>query len=71
MPHVSGHERIRRIRKIEKTANQCPVPALPLTAYADEKNRSLARESGFTEFVTKPVDLDTLASALETMKSRD
>jgi len=42
-----------------------------LTAYADEKNRSLARESGFTEFVTKPVDLDTLASALETMKSRD
>jgi CheY-like chemotaxis protein len=32
------------------------VPAVALTAYADEKNRTMALKSGFQQILVKPVE---------------
>ncbi len=53
---VSGHELIRQIRQWEKARKTPPLPAIALTAYADEKNRLMALESGFQQILVKPVE---------------
>ena len=53
---VSGHELIQQIREWEKARKTPPLPALALTAYADEKNRVLALKSGFQQILVKPVE---------------
>lgn len=63
---ISGHDLIREIRARENERKIAMVPAVALTAYADEKNRLKALECGFQECLTKPVDpvflVTTLAS---------
>jgi two-component system CheB/CheR fusion protein len=61
---VSGHELIQQIRQWEKARKTPPLPALALTAYADEKNRTLALESGFQQILVKPVDPMLLLTTL-------
>lgn len=53
---VSGHELIQQIRQWEKARKTPPVPAVALTAYADEKNRTMALKSGFQQILVKPVE---------------
>ncbi|HEY4247264.1 MAG TPA: ATP-binding protein [Lacunisphaera sp.] len=53
---VSGHELIQQIRQWEKARKTPPVPAIALTAYADEKNRTMALASGFQQILVKPVE---------------
>jgi CheY-like chemotaxis protein len=53
---VSGHELLGEIRQWERAQKSPPVPAIALTAYADERNRLLALQSGFQSVVTKPVE---------------
>lgn len=67
---VSGHELIQRIRQIEAEKNSAPCPALALTAYADEKNRSLALESGFQQILVKPVEPLLLLACLAGLHAR-
>ena len=49
MPEMNGHELIRTIRDWETKGNFPRVPALALTAYADEKNQRQALASGFDD----------------------
>jgi PAS domain S-box-containing protein len=61
---VSGHELIAQIRDWERSQRIQPVPAIALTAYADDRNRHLAMESGFQDVLTKPVEPLVLIKAL-------
>jgi len=61
---ISGHELIQQIRQWEKARKTPPLPALALTAYADEKNRAMALASGFQQILVKPVDPVVLLTTL-------
>jgi two-component system CheB/CheR fusion protein len=69
LPGTNGHDFLRQIRRLEKEQNHAPVPAIALTAYADEDNRGKALESGFQKCLTKPVDVAQLQLALAKFKS--
>jgi hypothetical protein len=53
---MSGHELMIELRGREQQKGRSPVPAVALTAYADEKNRAQALRSGFQQVLTKPVE---------------
>jgi CheY-like chemotaxis protein/anti-sigma regulatory factor (Ser/Thr protein kinase) len=60
----SGHVLIAEIRRREIHRNLPPTPALALTAYADDKNRRKAFESGFQDCLTKPIEPRVLLAKL-------
>ncbi|HEY4247725.1 MAG TPA: chemotaxis protein CheB [Lacunisphaera sp.] len=60
----TGHVLIAEIRRREIHRNLAPTPALALTAYADEKNRRKAFESGFQDCLTKPIEPQVLLAKL-------
>ena len=62
MPVMSGYEATKEIRKLEKPGNRIPVIAL--TARVLEKEKKLCFECGMDEYLTKPVDYETLKKAL-------
>ena len=61
MPTVDGYEFIRRIRAIPEMAG---VPAIALTGFSTTKEVQLAINSGFTAYLTKPVDGKTLSDMI-------
>ena len=63
MPHDDGLELIRRIRS-SSGARFRELPAVALTAYAREEDRSRALEAGFHSHVAKPVTSAQLLRAL-------
>jgi len=64
---VSGHELIQQIRQVEIAEKSGSCPALALTAYADERNRTIALESGFQQILIKPVEPLLLLSNLASL----
>lgn len=64
---VSGHELIARIRLWESAQHTPPVPAIALTAYADETNRQYALKAGFQQVLTKPIEPEVLISSLASL----
>jgi signal transduction histidine kinase/ActR/RegA family two-component response regulator len=56
MPIEDGFSFIRSVRQSHARA----VPAIALSAYADQRSRDAALAAGFTAFVAKPTRLDTL-----------
>jgi CheY-like chemotaxis protein len=66
MPGMSGDEALREIRLQEKgTGRRTPVIAVTAYALPNEQKRYL--ESGFDDYVTKPVAAHRLAEILEKM----
>lgn len=61
MPVVDGYEFIRRVRQIPEFAG---VPAIALTGCSTSKEVQLALDSGFTAYLTKPVDAQTLSDMI-------
>ena len=57
LPGIDGYELMRRARLLPGMAD---VPALALTGYGQQEDVERAREAGFTEHLTKPVDLTLL-----------
>lgn len=55
MPAVDGYSLIRQVRTLSSEQGGM-IPAVALTAYASEEQRTLALESGFQMHVSKPVD---------------
>jgi CheY-like chemotaxis protein len=64
MPEMDGYETIERIRKEEKF-RKLPIIALTAKAMQDDRKRSL--NSGATDYITKPVDIDHLLSTLRVL----
>ena len=61
MPEMDGFEAIRRIRRIEWHAR---LPIIVLTAKAMARAREECLQSGASDYLAKPVDLDQLRSML-------
>lgn len=55
MPVMDGFEATCHIREISET-----VPVIALTAFAFEKEKKMAKECHFTDYVVKPVDINEL-----------
>ena len=64
MPVFDGHEVARRIRALEAELDVPPLRIVALTANAFEEDRRACMDSGFDEFLTKPVDFAHLAQVL-------
>jgi PAS domain S-box-containing protein len=56
MPEVDGYELMRRVR-----AAGIQTPAIALTAFARSDDRSTAYQSGYTGYLSKPIDATRLA----------
>jgi PAS domain S-box-containing protein len=61
MPELDGIKATRRIREIKMNE---PIPIIALTAAAMEDDKKACMKAGMNDFVTKPIDIDLLASAL-------
>lgn len=60
MPEMDGHEATRTLRALEY-----PGPIIALTAHAMNEERTRCLQSGFNEYLTKPISRDTLINVLE------
>lgn len=60
LPVMDGYEATRRIR-----ASLAAIPIIGLSAHAMSGDADRARQSGCTDYLTKPVDEDLLMSKLD------
>ena len=69
MPHEDGYSLIKKVRKLRsKGAKQ--IPALALTAYATDEDRSRALSAGFQAHLTKPIEPGLLITSIATALGR-
>jgi signal transduction histidine kinase/ActR/RegA family two-component response regulator/HAMP domain-containing protein len=61
MPVMDGYEAIKRIRQEDRFKS---LPIIALTAKASSADRHLCLNSGATDYVSKPVDLDDLLNVI-------
>jgi CheY-like chemotaxis protein/anti-sigma regulatory factor (Ser/Thr protein kinase) len=64
MPVMDGYDFIRALRARPREAGGT-VPAIALTAYARTEDAARAREAGFQEHLTKPIDMSALLRAIK------
>jgi CheY-like chemotaxis protein len=69
MPGMDGYELVRELHKRDE-AHGGRVPAIALTAYADQESRSQALAAGFEEHVAKPADPQALLAAVARLAGR-
>jgi CheY-like chemotaxis protein/anti-sigma regulatory factor (Ser/Thr protein kinase) len=67
MPGENGYSLLKRIRKFIPRN----IPAMALTALANDKDREEAFSAGFQMHLTKPVDIDRLTNALIELKDQN
>lgn len=60
MPVMDGHQAVRFLRQARYTK-----PIVALTAHAMKEEAELARQSGFTEYLSKPITREALVTAIE------
>ncbi|HYO91704.1 MAG TPA: response regulator, partial [Pyrinomonadaceae bacterium] len=66
MPFEDGYDLIRKVRSL--SANEGgSLPALALTAYADERDRQRALDSGFQQHLSKPIEPTELIAAVSNL----
>ncbi len=63
MPEMDGLAFIREVRRSASTVN-ASIPAVALTAFALESERSAGLEAGFQAYVAKPISLTTLGDGI-------
>ncbi|HEY9674407.1 MAG TPA: response regulator [Waterburya sp.] len=63
MPKVNGYELMHRIRSLSPQQGGL-IPAVALTAHATEEARTLALQSGFQVFLTKPLEPKLLVAVV-------
>jgi signal transduction histidine kinase/ActR/RegA family two-component response regulator len=70
MPEEDGYGLIRKLRKLKsKRAKQ--IPALALTAYATDEDRTLALSAGFQMHLPKPIEPENLVSSIAAALGRN
>ena len=62
LPDISGLEVMRRIKKDSATKS---IPIVAVTAFATAKDSEKIRGAGCDEYLTKPVSVDRLMSAVK------
>ena len=62
LPDISGIEVTRRIKKDSATKS---IPIVAVTAFATAKDSERIRSAGCDEYLTKPVSVDRLISAVQ------
>jgi two-component system, cell cycle response regulator DivK len=55
MPRMNGFEATVRIKELNSS-----IPVIAITSYADDQSRQMALEAGCDDFLTKPVEKETL-----------
>ena len=65
MPVMDGYDATERIRQWESDNNLPRLPIIALTADAYEEDRQRCMAVGMDDFLTKPIALDALQSALQ------
>ncbi|HEX8492114.1 MAG TPA: PAS domain S-box protein [Pyrinomonadaceae bacterium] len=68
MPFEDGYDLIRKVRSLSATEGGS-MPALALTAYADERDRKRALSSGFQQHLSKPIEPSELIAAVSNLAS--
>jgi CheY-like chemotaxis protein len=61
LPDMSGHELARQLRRDPRTRG---IRLIALTGFGREPDRERARDAGFADHLTKPVDIDALLESL-------
>ena len=62
MPQIDGYQLLRMVR-LEESADQVPLPAIALTAFARPEDKRLAIEAGYLIHLAKPVESADLITA--------
>ncbi len=70
MPEEDGYSLIRKIRSLEAERGAQEMPAVALTAYAQEKDQQQALSAGFQVHLSKPVDPVGLVAAVARVTGR-
>jgi len=63
MPEMDGYEATAAIRRLEGTASHLPIIAMTAAAMEGDRERCMA--AGMDDFITKPVRLEAVSTALE------
>ncbi|MBI2519758.1 MAG: PAS domain S-box protein [Bdellovibrio sp.] len=69
IPIEDGHSLMRKIRDLSALKGG-QTPSLALTAYATEEDVKKALAAGFTAYLSKPVDIDTLIKMIARLAER-
>ncbi|MGO8765252.1 MAG: response regulator [Limisphaerales bacterium] len=70
MPEMDGYEATQKIRELELKRSLPPVRIVAMTAYAMQGDRERCLAAGMDDYISKPVDLGELKSALEMAASK-
>jgi CheY-like chemotaxis protein/nitrogen-specific signal transduction histidine kinase len=60
LPDMDGHAFIREIRELEKQEGRPPTVSIAVSAFAREEDRLKALAAGFTQYYSKPIDMNKL-----------
>jgi len=64
MPNLDGYETTRRIRAGSVGDHLSPIPIVALTANAMESEKQKCFDAGMSDYLTKPVDIESLTAVL-------
>lgn len=64
MPVKNGYEACKDIRNWEAANNHPHVPMIALSANVMSEGRRASADAGFTQYTTKPIDLQALGNLL-------
>ena len=70
MPVLDGFDLIRGVRRLEPSRGG-EIPAIALTAYADEDTRKRAIKEGYQKHLTKPLVLEDLVTSIAEVREWD
>ncbi len=66
MPELDGYSLIREVRK-QESDSQSVLPAVALTAYARDSDRTRALNAGFDQHISKPIQPDHLITVVKNL----
>lgn len=64
LPDASGHDLVRLLNARK------PIPAIALSGYGMENDRTDSKDAGFSTHITKPVDFEQLIGAIQALLDR-
>ena len=66
LPGISGYQALDALRG---STNASSLPVIALTAHAEQKNQRTAQNNAFDAYLTKPIDVDTLLTTLDALRT--